>query len=87
MGFSGETTATVMNHVSNDTFNFFSGAWYYTIQSACSTARSMESGDADSWFVEYMDNCDGMGDVSTWNSSQPERWEYWAAAKSAFGLA
>lgn len=84
MGFSGQTTSTVMDLVSNDTFNFYSGAWYYTSQEACATARSLAGGDADAWFDEYMSNCDGMG--SSWNSSEPERWEYWARAKEAFGL-
>lgn len=78
------TTATVLDLVTANEYNFGTGAWYYSSQSACETARSMSKDDADAWFDEYMANCDGMG--SSWATSEPERETYWTAAKEAFGL-
>ncbi|PSR75525.1 hypothetical protein BD289DRAFT_487077 [Coniella lustricola] len=78
------TTATVLDLVTTDEYNFGTAAWYYSSQSACATARSMSTDDADAWFDEYMANCDGMG--SDWATSEPDRETYWTAAKAAFNL-
>lgn len=87
LGLGTYTAATVLDLTSNNKFNFYSAAWYYTTQSACSSTRSMaqsDSVDADAWFDSYLTACDGMD--STWNSTEPERWTYWARAKDVFGI-
>ncbi|KAF3768711.1 hypothetical protein M406DRAFT_223362, partial [Cryphonectria parasitica EP155] len=53
------TASTVLDLVTADEYNFGTGAWYYSSQDACATARSMSKDDADAWFDEYMANCDG----------------------------
>lgn len=88
LGLGTYTVDNVLDLTTNDKFTFYSAAWYYTTQSGCAGTRSMAQSadvDADTWFNSYLTACDGMD--STWNSTEPERWTYWARAKDAFGIA
>lgn len=88
LGLGTYTVDNVLDLTStNNKFNFYSAAWYYTTQSACSATRTMaqsSSVDADTWFDSYLTTCDGLD--STWKTSQPERYTYWTSAKEAFGI-
>lgn len=87
LGLGTYTVDTVLELTSNDTFTFYSAAWYYSTQTACAATRSLGQSatvDADAWFESYLADCDGMG--SSWNSTEPERWTYWTRAKEVFGI-
>ncbi|CAN8100587.1 unnamed protein product [Discula destructiva] len=84
LGMGSYTTGNVLDLTSDDTFNFYSAAWYYTTTCAA-LHQTGPGGDADAWFESFMGpNCDGLADG--WKTSQPERWTYWESAKTAFGV-
>lgn len=75
----------MLDLVTDNQYNFGTGAWYYSTQDSCSTARSAATTDsADDWFNEYLSNCVGLG--SSWSTSESGRETYWKAAKTAFNL-
>lgn len=88
------TTSTVLELVSDNTFNFGSAAWYYTAPAQdglCASTRAMAQGpgsvDADAWFTSYVLTCVSVG--AQWNTtsnSVDSRWAYWERAKVAYSI-
>ncbi|KAK5995412.1 hypothetical protein PT974_03816 [Cladobotryum mycophilum] len=76
-GLSDADLNSILALVTDDKYNFGSGAWFLTTQCPMSVRTSLQS-NADSGFQAYM-QCVGA-------SVTPDRLEYFSRAKKAFGI-